>query len=348
MKSPAGQRLFFFSFMLLFSLRMTAQYETAADYMEHIYKVNAQLTQTYLTYLSAVSHGKSARKVEKRRQEVIKAIDDTRFDVMGMPPYKGDRSLKDTTVAYLKMLNYIFNEQYGKIVNMEEIAEQSYDAMEAYLMAQEKAQEKLEEAFRKQHATQKKFADKNNVQIVDSESEIEAKMKTASEVLDHNNETYLVFFKCYKQEAYLMEAIEKRNMVSIEQNISTLKKFANEGLEKLKAMKGYNNDPALINAGTDMMNFYQMEAERSSGMSDFFLKEETFTKIKKQFDSKSKSQRTQQDIDQYNKVVNETNDAMKEFNKMNADLNKARSSALDKWNKVNKDYMDEYMPVQRK
>src|SRR5689334_13318243 len=57
-----------FSFLLFFSGRMVAQsFETAGDYMDYIYKANNALTQKYLTYLSAVSHGKSARKVEKRR-----------------------------------------------------------------------------------------------------------------------------------------------------------------------------------------------------------------------------------------------------------------------------------------
>jgi vacuolar-type H+-ATPase subunit I/STV1 len=90
-----------------------------------------------------------------------------------------------------------------------------------------------------------------------------------------------------------------------------------------------------------------MEADKSSGLSDYFLKEENFAKLKKQFDSKSGPQRTQQDIDKYNKAVDETNTAMKDYNKTNNELNKARSSALDNWNKANKKYMDNYMPTQR-
>src|SRR5215471_18511576 len=85
--------------LLLFRQPLTAQaYETAGDYIDYISKANDKLTETYLVYLSAVSHGKSARKVEKKRQEVLDAISDTRFNIMGMPPFKGDRSLKDTTV----------------------------------------------------------------------------------------------------------------------------------------------------------------------------------------------------------------------------------------------------------
>src|SRR5512138_2088387 len=116
-------------------------YEDAGQYMNYISKQNQDLTLIFLSYVSAASHGKSARKVEKRRLEVLDAINTTRFNIQGMLPWKGDRSYRDSTVAYLKLLNIVFNEDYAKIVDMEDIAEQSYDAMEAYMLAQQKAHE---------------------------------------------------------------------------------------------------------------------------------------------------------------------------------------------------------------
>ena len=47
------------------------------EYMNHISKANEKITTIYLSYLSAVGHNKSARKVEKRRQEVLTSIFDT-------------------------------------------------------------------------------------------------------------------------------------------------------------------------------------------------------------------------------------------------------------------------------
>ncbi|MBL7746957.1 MAG: hypothetical protein JNM19_05985 [Chitinophagaceae bacterium] len=336
-------------FVLCFSFRSNAQsFETPVEYLDYINKASSELTAKYLFYLSAVSHGKSARKVEKRRAEVVNAISDTRYKIMAMPPWKGDRALKDTTVSYLKMLNIVFNEDYGKIVNMEEIAEQSYDAMEAYLLAQEKAQEKLTEASKKQHDMQKVFAEKNNIKLIDSESELEAKSKIVNQVMDHCNETYLIFFKCYKQEAYLMEAMSKKNLVSIEQNINSLKKFAEEGLEKLKGLKGYNGDASLIAACRNMLNYYKSETAKVSKMSDFFLKEEDFNKIKKQFEAKPAGKRTQQDVDQYNKAVNDINAASNSYNTLSNELNKEGTSALNDWNKTYSKYMDEHMPKQQR
>jgi hypothetical protein len=339
--------LFFFCLVVLPSRSAAQAFENAGEYIGHIGKANEALTEKYLVYLSGMSHGKSARKVEKRRQEVLTAISDTRFDIMGMPPFKGDRTLRDTTVAYLKILNSVFNEDYGKIVNMEEIAEQSYDAMEAYMLAQQKANEKLQEASARQNTMQKQFASRYNIKLLENESATEAKMKVASGVMKHYNDVYLIFFKAYKQEAYLMDALNQKNVNSIEQNLNSLQNFSEQGLGKLTEIKGYSNDASLIIACRSMLNFYKDEAKKGSAMTDYFLKEENFAKMKKQFDARG-SKRTQQDIDQYNKGINDMNAAGNAFNAANKEMNKQRSSNLDDWNNAVKKYMDTYMPTQQR
>lgn len=336
-------------FVIGFSNNSFAQvYENAGDYLSFINKKSEELSATYLAYLSAVSHGKSARKVEKRRAEVVNAISATKYEIMGMPPWKGDKSLKDTTVAYLKILNIVFNEDYGKIVNMEEIAEQSYDAMEAYILAQEKAYEKLNDAGKRQHDMQKVFAGKYNINLIEGDSEVGAKSKITHMVLEHCNQAYLIFFKCYKQEAYMMDAVSKKNLVAIEQNINSLGKFADEGLEKLQKLKGYNNDGSLIVACRNLMNYYKAEAKKGPAITEFILKEEEFLKIKKQFDSKPSGKRTQQDVDQYNNAINNMNAASDNYNSAMKELNKLGSSALNDWNKTYSRYTDTHVPKQQR
>jgi len=70
--------------------------------------------------------------------------------------------------------------------------------------------------------------------------------------------------------------------------------------------------------------------------------------MKKQFDAKPAGKRTQQDVDNFNKAVNDINSALKTYNSVNADLNKQRSSMLNDWNKTYSKYMDEYMPKQQR
>jgi hypothetical protein len=323
-------------------------FQDAGAYMDYISKANNDLTLTYLTYVSAVAHGKSARKVEKRRFEVLDAIFNTRQMIAGMPPWKGDRTYKDTTVAYLKILELIFREDYGKIVNMEEIAEQSYDAMEAYLLAQEKADEKLEEARLKQHAVTKRFAEKYGINLIETEDETSLKSKKAAELNEYYNRLYLIFFKPYKQELYILAAAEKGDLVALEQNISSLGKFASEAMEKLKEIKPFEGDPSLLQAAREALLYYKSASIQSKGMTDFFLAKEKFEKTKKAFETKRKTDRTQADIDQFNEGVNDINEASRNYNSLNQKLNKERSAMLDNWNKTLDKFMDQHMPVQKK
>jgi hypothetical protein len=321
-----------------------AQYENVGQYMEAISKGSEKVTAMYLSYVSAIGHNKSARKVEKRRQEVLNTIFNTRLEVQGMPGWKGDRSYKDTTVAYFKLMYNVFNEDYAKIVNMEEIAEQSYDAMEAYMMAQEKASEKLNEASERQSRVQKEFAAKYGVKIVENTSDLEQKAKTASALMNHYGDVYLVFFKAYKQEAYLMDALAKKNVTAIEQNKSALKAAAEEGLEKLRGLNGFNNDPTLIAACRQAMQFYKEEADKMNFASDFLLLNQNFDQSKKAFESKPASQRTQKDIDEFNKGVNTLNNAVNKYNNTNNQMNRERQDALNNWNNSVKHYLETYMP----
>lgn len=321
-----------------------AQYEHAGQYLDAIGKNTQKVSAMYLSYLSAIGHNKSARKVEKRRQEVVDAILNARLEAQGMPPWKGDRSYKDSTVAYYKLMHSVFNEDYAKIVNMEEIAEQSYDAMEAYMLAQEKANEKLAQAAERQRRMQNEFAAKHDVKIIEGTSELEEKSKIASALMDHYGDVYLIFFKAYKQEAYLMDALAKTNLTAIEQNKAALKAAAEEGLQKLQGLKGFNNDPSLMVACRQALQFYKEEANKTDQASDFLLMNESFEKMKKALESKPAAQRTQKDIDEYNKGVNNINNAVNKYNNSNNQMNRERQQALENWNNTVKRYLDTYMP----
>ena len=332
-------------FILLPALKSIAQdLSNAGSYMTYIGDKEREVTKKYLNYVSAASHGKSLRKVDKLREQLINTIYETRIAVQGVPPFKGDKSLREASVTYLQLSYRVFNEDYGKIVNMEEIAEQSYDAMEAYLMAQKLATEKLDEAGKKRNQTGKEFAAKNNINLVDLGDIMDQKVKTSTRVTDYYNKIYLLFFKSYRQESYLIEALNKGNIISIEQNKNSLLKYATDGLEKLDTMDAFDSDASLKAACQRALQFYKSEAGDVTRMTDFLLKKESFDKLQKSFNSKPAAKRTQADVDEYNKSINEMNQAGNAYNKLNNEVNKKRTNILDGWNDTVKKYWDNHMP----
>lgn len=330
--------------LLLTTNQIFAQdYETPVKYMEAITKQQENVSKKYMAYTSASAHGKREKKVEKLRSSMINEIDEARMNIGSMPSYKGDKAYRDSAVNFLKFYYSVMNDDYSKIVNMEEIAEQSYDEMEAYLLLQEKVDQKLNEANQKLDKAQKDFGGKNNINIIEGKSELAEKMKEAGAVSKYYHQVYLVFFKPYIQEKNLMEAIKKNNLTGIEQNKSSMLKYAQEGLIKLAAMKGYNGDLALVGACKTLLNFYVNEAGKTAQINDFLLTKERFEGIKKEMDKKG-DKRTKEDVEAYNKAVNDMNKASNDYNNTNKMLNEERTESLNNWNKGVKNFYDEFTP----
>ena len=318
---------------------------TPVSYMAHFNDKIGVVNQTYMNYLSAVSHGKSARKVEKLRGKVVELIFNTRNDVAGTPPFKGDRTLRDAAAAYFKTCYIVFNEDYAKIVNMEEIAEQSFDAMEAYMLAQEKANDKLEQAFKKHGEVYKEFAQKNNVELRESKDALEDKIEKANKVSAYYHPFFLIFFKANKQDVYLTDAINKGYINGVEQNRNALLNYATTGFEQLKGMEAFESDASVLTACKKVMLFYkEMSETKMEAITGFLLAQENFKKVKKEFDAKPAAKRVQADIDVYNKAIDVINKASTAYNKNNNEINKQRTEVLKMWDGAVTRFMDVHMP----
>ncbi len=330
--------------ILFFSSILYSSAQEALSYLENASKSQEDISQRYMSYVSAVSHGKSARKVEKRRVNLLETVQQARNSANILPPFKTDRALKDALSSYLEIMFNILNEDYGKIVNLEDIAEQSYDNMEAYFTAQDLANKKQDIAYKKYEEIYRSFAKNNNINIIDQESELSLKLKQANLVNSYYHKLYLLFFKSYKQDFYLSDAINKNNVSAIEQNKNTLIKYAKETVSQLDTMKAFQDDRTLIMACRDLMQFYEEEGGKMLIYTDFLLKNENFGKMSKAFNAKSDKQRTQADVDNYNKQVNEINALTNTYNKTNQELNNGRTTYINRWNDSVSRFLDSHVP----
>lgn len=330
------------------SLSAQQKFANAGEYLNYMNTETRKITRDMWDYTSAVTHGKSARKVENKRKEVLSTIKEAQGKISKMPGYEGDKSLRDSVVAYLKLSHIVLAEDYEKIVDMEEVAEQSYDMMEAYLLAQEKASDKLDAAGESLEEQQKLFAGQHNINLVENKDKISLKLESAGKVIQYYNTLYLIFFKSYKQEAYMLDAINRNDVNGIEQNKNSLAGFAAKGIESLDTMKAFKGDPSLKTSCKEMLAFYKMEANtKIPGMIDYFLKNENFNKMKSALEAKPQSKRSKEEIDQYNKAVKELNESMTKYNSVSQELYKKRSELLNKWNSSVKSFMDKHVPKKR-
>lgn len=295
-------------------------------------------------YLKAVTRGRSARKVEKRRTQLLAAMKESRGTVSRTGAFEGDLTLKNAVTTYLDLSYKVLKEDFDKILDMEAIAEQSYDAMEAYLLAREQAGDKLEEAWDTMDAEYRSFAASHNIEILEAEGDkTSEKINKSAGVLKYYNRLYLIFFKSYKQEAYILDAIAKGDVNALEQNIGAMNAFTQEGLEKLSEIDEYEGDNSLKTATDNMLRFYQSVAEKDyPQVVDFYLKKDNMEKLSKIMESKKKKDITQDDVDSYNAAVEDYNKAVKDVNDVNQTLNKKRSDKIDYFNKSIETFFDRH------
>ena len=323
--------------------------EKPGMYMTAMENAHKEMDQKYMAYMSAASHGKRAKKVEKLRLQVVESISNAKSKVLELPLYKGDNSLRQINVDYINICYTVFNEDYAKIVNTEEIAEQSFDEMQAYLLMKEKVDEKLKEASDKINKGTEAFAAKYNVTLIDGEkSKFAKKMEIAGKVNKYYKPIHLIFFKCNWQDEALTKALNEGRLTDVEQSRSSVIKYADEGLLALKAIQPYEGDPILLEACKQVLLAYKGIAEKETPVTiDYHLKKENFEKIKKAYEAKPQSDRTKEDVAAYNKAVNEFNAAVNQSNQASNMANKKRSEGFKAWEDAVKTFFDKYTPYYR-
>jgi hypothetical protein len=321
------------------------QGDQPVDYLNQLSNPSDKLLRESWEYMSASAHSKNPKAIEDRRKALVKSITDYLAMVKAAKPYKGDDAYRQSVLKYLSILLPVFNQDYEKIVDMKEVAEQSYDLFEAYILAQKKANDKLEESSKILTDAEKTFAAKYKIILTITESELSKKIKQGSDAIDYYNEIHLIFFKPLKQEAYLLVAQESGDIGKMEQNRKTLLKDSMAGIKLLSSEKKYEGDDSLISICNKALQFYKVEAEEKTPLIiDYMMKNDSFAKIKKSYDAKSDSEKTQEVVDQFNAKVDEVNLAVKKSNKAIEEMNNERSGIIDEWNNAMAGFMDKHVP----
>ncbi len=333
--------------LLLFSSTQVSAQNEAVDYLNKINQHFESYSKEVWKFISTSAHSRSVKKIAKRRTELMELNKEITLDLKRTPAFNDNSDFRDSVLLYFQTSYDVLNEDYGKIMDMEEIAEQSYDLMEAYMMAQKIAKEKVNVASDGSAAAYKNFAKQNKIELLsnDEDDEFSKKFEVANEVMEYHDEIYLLFFKSYKQELYLLDALNASDLSALEQNKNSLSQFSAEGLEKLEEIGAYKTDQTLYRATKAMLAFYQEEAdEKVAVMTEFFLLQEKFSKIQAAFEAKKEKDRTQKDVDQYNKYIELLNTTADKFNATNQYLNEKRSKLLAAYNGAASSLLDKYVP----
>ena len=334
--------------LLLSNFTVFAQeFKSAVDYLNYISKEQTAISASTWKYTSAVAHSKSARRIENTRKQLIKSIQTAKTKIAAIQNgYNGNLDYQNAVIQYFDFCEKNLKEEYDKIINMQDVAEKSYDAMEAYLIARDLISEKLNSEGEKSQNAFASFALKNNISVnTSAENELVKKINLSNEVFEYHTKIYLIFFKSNFTDNTLFAAIKNKDMAAIQQNANALVQYANEGLLKLKAVPAFKGDSSLIQITRKALEFYKKQAEIFvPKIIDYYMFNDKFENAKKVMEAKTQSSRTQVEVDNFNGMVKQINEQVNNYNKQNATNFQEKGNLLNEWTVTGENFISKYVP----
>ena len=333
-------------FLLTANNLFSQDFKTPVEYLNYISKEEDAISKNMWKYTKTIAHSKSARKIDATRKNLVKSIQLAKANIAKLKNgYKGDTEYKDQVINYLSVSEIIINEDYSKIVDMQEVAEQSYDFMEAYIMTRDLVNARMDKEHEVVVEGQKKFAEKYNITITEGDSELGKKMKLSNEVFSYHTEFFLIFFKCNVTDVMLSKAVEQKDIAGIQQNASSLLLYAEEGLQKLSQMQPFKKDATLLESTKKSLEMYKKVAnEYAPEVINFLLFNTKFEETKASLERKSDKDRTKEEIDNYNQMVKDINKKINDYNKINTKFNQDKNNMINQWNASGDQFISRHVP----
>tara|TARA_R110000850_G_scaffold277086_1_gene422380 strand:+ start:113957 stop:114994 length:1038 start_codon:yes stop_codon:yes gene_type:complete len=334
-------------FLLFFTVNLHAQnFNSPVDYLEFIGKEQTSISKSMWNYNKSIAHSRKAKRIDATRNQLVKTIQAAKNKIEKLEDgYNGDMDYHVKILDYLTISENMINNDYEKIIDMKEIAEQSYDLMEAYIKTQESINEKYKNESDKVVAAQTEFAKKYNINLIEDENDLSKKLKISNEVFSYQNQLYLIFFKANFTFGQLNEALALNDITAIQQNGNTLEFYAKEGLEAIENIEAYNKDVSLLNTTRTSLQYFEKSAVNyTNQVIDFLEYNIQFEEIKNALERKSEKKRTKEEVDRYNKMVGEINKKVKSYNTANQKFINDVNRLNQQWDNTSSQFVAKHIP----
>jgi hypothetical protein len=313
------------------------KFTDAKKYAAVIDKQHSKVAKDLLSFSNAVSKNKKAKDIASLNKSLLIELNKSQLAIAAMPPFKANKDFKDSAAAFMKNCFNLINVDYTSIATATPAAQKSPDNMKDLLAAKVTANEELKALNGSYDTALQKFYRSAN------KDAFSGKFQQAIDVNVYYNKVYLLYFKTFNAEFYLLESIKKRDGNSVQQNKKIVYQSAQDGLKELDTTKAFVGDNALVKKCQALLTFYSDESDtKMDKLSDYFSVAKDFGKTRSEYEKKQTH--TKDEVKEYKKAVSEFNKALNGFNNTSHDLDHKREKALKSWNKAMVAFLDSHLP----
>jgi hypothetical protein len=299
--------------VFFFSLQSFAQkdnFESASEYNNFIVGEQSRLIKKIVEYNIQTVHSDDYNQNNIKRLEIINQIDVSIEKLKALSSWNGDSKMKDEALGVFRLYKEAYDIEFNEVNLLRKDRESSYEAMEKYFKAQDKAEEKLKYAGEKFMKAQQDFAKKNKMTLKAGDSDNH--MNNIAQVNQYSRNIFIEFFRISKIDGAFLDALNNQKTSLMEEKRKLLLEATNTALANIKKIIPYNSDNEYKEKAIELAHYHKSIAEKE------YL--DLVRIIGK------KSGMTQEDVNRYNEIVNYLNEKtqklIEEFNKANRDMMK--------------------------
>lgn len=286
-------------FLLLCPVLLNAQdadfnFKNPGDYNNFIMKEMIATVQKNFEYISFSVHSEEYDQLEAKRKEVVDEIAKAKSNIRQMPPLEGDTRLRDEAVNVLEEYQNAFEMDFQKIIGLKRKSRDSFESMEAYFEAQDKAEEKVNKATKLMRIAQHQYAEKHDMKVVDNkrDDELEVKMNKVIAVNNYWRSLFLDYFRVSRQYDRMWDELPQQKANAIERERQQVIKAIDQVLPALRSKSDFNGDHELRDQTVNIVEYYQGVATKD------------FKRIVEILGRKSLEQK---DVQEINEIINQCN-----------------------------------------
>lgn len=293
---------------LVFLSTQAQNFSNPVEYNNFIVEEQSKVVARNLQYMSFSVHSNDYQAIEQRRLAVTQQLKKSIRRVSAMPSYEGDNKLKEGMLNALELYLEAFTIEFNEANLLKAKSEESYEAMEDYFEAQDKAEKKLKRAAEKVDKAQIAFAEKNDMQIR-REGNASDGLSVVSEVNEYSRKVFLAYFKTSKSNAGFYDAMGEQKAALMEKKRQELMKSTSESFLQLRGIGPFKGDKAYRDITVKLVGYFQAMAKKE------YAELVRITEKDKNL--------TQADVDKYNQIIDKMNNKSAELvNQFNIEQNR--------------------------
>jgi len=264
-------------------------FEDISLYNNYIVEKHNNILAKYIIYIKTSVHSNSENKIERKLDDMVNEISIVIKELEKVTPMKEDSAgFLTSTIESLKIEKKLYENDFKDVDKLKEKSENSYEDMLKYFDAEEQASKKMQEASAKTEITQKKFAEDNDFELVESNSKMSEQLEQISRVNNYTRLIYLQYFRVYKPLSLFLEALNNELYSEADSLNKEIAKTCITSLDSLKNIGTFNNNSNLKTKATSLITFYQTSSQ---------------TQFVQMLEIAQKENLVQTDVDKYNKLI---------------------------------------------